>query len=102
MRQILKFLIALLASLAVLTWLTSVVVQRTTHRWFEKDVRLRAHLVVSGAHDTLSAHWKKEDRRQLEKTLAEITRDERIMAAAARSADSLLLVSHTFEVTLQQ
>src|SRR6201998_3504573 len=93
MRQILKFLIALLVSLAVLTWATSVIVQRTTLRWFEHDVRLRAQLVVSGAHDTLSAHWKKEDRRQLEKTLTEITRDERIMAAAACGVDSLLLAT---------
>src|ERR1700739_1895150 len=91
MRQILKFLIALLACLAILTLATSVVVQRTTHRWFEKEVRLRAHLVVSGAHDTLSAHWKKEDRRQLEKTLAEINRDERIMAGAALGGGFLFL-----------
>jgi hypothetical protein len=49
MRQIMAFLIGLLVSLAVLTWATTVIVQRTTRRWFEHDVRLRAQLVVSGA-----------------------------------------------------
>ncbi|MGB7848943.1 MAG: trehalose-6-phosphate synthase [Candidatus Acidiferrum sp.] len=93
MRQILKFLVGLLVSLAILTSVTSVIVQRTTRRWFENDVRLRAQLVVSGAHDTLSAHWNKENRRELERTLAEIARDERIMAAAACTSDSTLLTS---------
>ena len=91
MRQILKFLLGLLVSLAVLTWATSVIVQRTTLRWFQSDLRLRAQLVATGAHDTLSGHWNTASRHELEKDLVEVTRDERIMAAAACNADSLLL-----------
>lgn len=91
MRQVLKFLVGLVLSLALLTWGTSVLVQRTTRKWFENDVRLRAELVVSGAHDGLSSHWSREERRELERMLVEITRDERIMAAAACAADLALL-----------
>lgn len=82
-----KFLIGLVLSLALLTWATAVFVQRTTKRWYENDVRLRAELVVSGAHDALSNNWNREDRRELERMLAEITQDERIMAAAACTTD---------------
>jgi len=93
MRQTVKFLIGLLVSLALLTWLTSVIVQRTTRRWFENDVRLRAELVVGSASETLSDYWNREDRRELERKLTEITRDERIMAAAACDPDLTLLTS---------
>ncbi len=91
MREITKFLIGLVLSLALLTWVTTVVVQRTTQKWFENDVRLRAELVVSGAREALSAHWARDDRRELERMLGEITRDERIMAAAACTWELTLL-----------
>ena len=93
MRQTLKFLIGLLLSLAVLTLVTSVIVQRTSQRWFENDTRLRAELVVSGASEALGVHWNHEDRRELERTLGEITLDERIMAAAACDANLTLLAA---------
>ena len=91
LRQLIKFLIGLVLSLALLTWATSVLVQRTTRKWFENDVRLRAELAVSGAREALSAHWTKADRRELERMLGEIARDERIMAAAACDMDLTLL-----------
>ncbi len=91
LREITKFLIGLVLSLALLTWVTTVVVQRTTQKWFENDVRLRAELVVSGAREALSAHWARDDRRELERMLGEITRDEWIMAAAACTWELTLL-----------
>jgi trehalose 6-phosphate synthase len=91
MRQISKFLVGLMVSLALLTWGTSALVQRTTRKWFENDVRLRAELAVGGAREALRAHWTKTDRRELARTLGEITRDERIMAAAACEMDLTLL-----------
>src|ERR1700739_3004371 len=94
MRPMMKFLFGLVLSLALLTWATAVLVRRTTRRWFENDVRLRAELVVSGAREALSVHWSKDDRRELERMLTEITRDERIMAAAACNAD-LTSLTHT-------
>ena len=52
-RQALRFTLALIAGLALLTWGASVVVSRTTRAWFEKDMQLRAQLAVSGARETL-------------------------------------------------
>jgi trehalose 6-phosphate synthase len=91
MRQMVKFLVGLMVSLALLTWGTSVLVRRTTRRWFENDVRLRAELVVTGAHEALSTHWNREDRRELERMLVDIARDERIMGVAACAVNSTLL-----------
>ncbi len=93
MRPTIKFLIGLVLSLAILTWVTAVLVQRTTRRWFENDVRLRGELVVSGAREALSAHWTDNDQRELGRMLEEITRDDRIMAAAACKADLTLLTN---------
>src|ERR1019366_1574344 len=93
MRPTIKFLIGSVLSLAILTWVTAVLVQRTTRRWFENDLRLRAELVVSGAREALSAHWTDHDQPELGRMLQEITRDDRIMAAAACTADLTLLTS---------
>lgn len=93
MRQALTFLIGLLVTLGLLTWATSIIVQRTTQRWFENDVRLRAELVVSGAREALGSHWSWDDRRELERMLRGITQDERIMAAAACDPDLKPLTS---------
>jgi trehalose 6-phosphate synthase len=93
MRQTMKFVLGLVLSLALLTWATSALVQRTTRRWFENDVRLRAELAVSGAHEALGAHWNKENRNELKQMLGEFTRDGLIMAAAACNPDLSLLTS---------
>ena len=45
---------------------------------------------MSGARQALIAHWHKEQRADLQDLLAEITHDERIMAAAACAADLTL------------
>jgi trehalose 6-phosphate synthase len=93
MRPTIKFLIGLVLSLGILTWVTAVLVQRTTRRWFENDLRLRAELVVTGSREALSAHWTKYDQPELGRILEEITREDRIMAAAACTADLTLLTS---------
>jgi len=93
MWQAVRFVVGLVLGLALLTWATYFVVQRTTRNWVEKDVRLRAQLVVSGARQTLAEHWDKEHSKGLQNTLAEIARDERIMAAAACNADLSLAAS---------
>ena len=87
MRPPIRFVLALVAGLALLTWLGSVLVQQTTREWFERDVRLRSELVVSSARQALLAHWRKAEGRELRNLLVELMRDERIMAAAACAAD---------------
>ena len=86
-----QFAVALILGLGLLTWVASVTVNETTRDWFEKDVSLRAQLVVSGARQALVSHWHKEQRADLRDLLVEITHDERIMAAAACTADLTLL-----------
>ncbi len=78
-----RLAIALVLGLGLLTWAAWALVHRTTQGWFEKDVRLRADLAVRGARRSLVAHWTNPS--ELSDVLAEITRDERIMAAAACS-----------------
>jgi trehalose 6-phosphate synthase len=91
LRRALQFAVVLVIGLAVVTWAASVMVHATTRGWFERDVTLRAQLAVNGARQALISHWHKDERNDLRDLLAEITHDERIMAAAACSADSTLL-----------
>ena len=87
LRPATRFIIALVFGLALLTWAASLVVYRTTRDWFEKDVSLRAQLAVSGVRHGLLSHWKAEDGNDLHALLTELTRDERILAAAACGED---------------
>ena len=97
MRRAIRFTLALVLGLGLVTWGASIVVQQTTHAWFEKDLNLRAQLVVNGARQALITHWQKEHRSDLQALLVEITRDERILAAAACNAD-LTPLTHTVDL----
>jgi hypothetical protein len=44
-----RFMAVLLVGLGLLTWVGHVALTRTTRRWFERDVELRARLAVSSA-----------------------------------------------------
>ena len=91
MPRVVRFLLALTAGLAVLAVLGYVLLTRTTSRWFEKDLALRGQLAIRSAQTSLAAHWN--EREQLEKILDDITRDERIMAAAACSPEDELVAA---------
>ena len=82
MRRTFRFLGVLLAGLALLTAVGYVTLTRTTQRWFEADVEMRSRLAVAAAHASLVRNWKSNTQR-LSEILADITRDERIMGAAA-------------------
>ena len=92
MRRTAKFLLVLLVGLGALTGLAYVGLTRVTRGWFEKDLTLRARLAVAAATHGLAAHWS-GDRERLGETLADITRDERIMGAAACTTDGKLLAA---------
>jgi len=96
MRQGIRFAIALVAGLALVTWFASIVVRETTRGWFERDTALRAQLAVSGPRQALISHWSIGERPALRSLLTEIAKDERIMGAAACSTDGTLL-THTAE-----
>ena len=92
MRQAIRFLAILLAGLGLLTLVANWALSRTTRHWFEADLALRSRLAVASARESLVNHWT-ADRSRLAEMLANITRDERIMAAAACSLEGELLAS---------
>ncbi len=87
MRQALRFLVPLLLFLGGLAWGAATLVNATTRRWFENDMRLRADLAIRGAHEALVSHWGTGEKRRIARVLEQIARDERIMAGAACGTD---------------
>jgi trehalose 6-phosphate synthase len=88
-----RFVVYLVTGLGVLAWAGYVALTSTTRRWFERDVRLRAELAVGSARQGLSAHWSLQDAETLTSILSDITRDERVMGAAACTAQGELLAA---------
>ncbi len=93
MPRLVQFVLALIVGLALLAWVVTGFVQETAREWFERDVSLRARLVVTGARISLAAHWSKDQRQELENQLTDIARDERVMAVAACDTNLLTLAS---------
>jgi trehalose 6-phosphate synthase len=89
-----RFSFGLVLGLALVAWIGSFALERTTRGWFERDITLRAHLAANGARQALVARWHAEHAAELERLLADVTRDERIMAGAACGTD-LRLVAQT-------
>jgi trehalose 6-phosphate synthase len=80
MWRLARFLVVLLAGVGVLAWFAAGAVQRTTRQWFEEDIALRTQLVSTGLRPALVQRWSNTDRSPLERLLADVARDERIMA----------------------
>jgi trehalose 6-phosphate synthase len=81
----------LIAGLALLATVGYLVLTSTTSNWFERDVGLRARLAFESARTSLASHWHERDK--LAAILNHITRDERIMAAAACSSSGETLAT---------
>ena len=92
MRRAIRFLLVLLAGLALLAAVGYLAMANITRSWFEADMELRSRLAVSSAGGSLARRWSRGGR-ELAETLGDITRDERIMAAAACSPHGELLAS---------
>ncbi len=91
MLKALRYLVPLALVLALLAGGAWWMVNTTSRRWTSKDVSLRSHLAVNGAREALAAHWRSGDRKRLGRVLDAITRDERILSAAACGPDLILL-----------
>jgi trehalose 6-phosphate synthase len=68
------------------------VLTHTTRKWFERDLSLRSSLAVAAARQGLVDNWTARPER-LDHTLTDITRDERIMGAAACTLEGKRLAS---------
>ncbi len=95
MSRALRFVFALVVGLALLTWAASVLVQRTTRSWFERDIQLRATLAVNGVREALISRWNPAHAADLRDVLSVLARDERIMGAAACTNDQAMLARTT-------
>ncbi|HMW58692.1 MAG TPA: hypothetical protein PKA91_03480, partial [Leptospiraceae bacterium] len=87
MKEWLRFLIPLLATIALLTGITSFLVSKTSQSWFERDVALRSELAVNSARASVLRAWNLHDSGALRKQLEEITRDTRIAGAGVCAPD---------------
>lgn len=92
MHRAIRFLFALLAGLAMLVLVAYFVLSHVNRSWFEADLELRSRLAVTSARHGLANNWN-AGRKQLKETLADMTRDERIMGAAACSPHGELIAS---------
>jgi trehalose 6-phosphate synthase len=93
MKPPIRFVLAMVVCLALLTWGASVVVERTTRDWFERDLNLRAEAIVNGSRPTLLRYWSARDAGSLRRVLADLTRDQRLIAAAACGKNFTTLAS---------
>jgi trehalose 6-phosphate synthase len=93
MRPVLAFCALLVSALGLLTAGAIVVVDATTHGWFERDVTLRAELAVNGSRRALALAWRTGEWAALADVLSDITRDERVMGAAACGPDGRTVAS---------
>src|SRR5437867_1186619 len=82
MTRAIRFLVALVLGLALLTAVASFGVHRVTRRWFENDVGRRAELAVNGARQALLGHLRVGDRRGLASLMDDVARDEWVLGAA--------------------
>ena len=92
MRRAITFLGVLLSALALLALAGYAALTHTTSLWFQHDLDLRSQLAVAAARQSLTHHWQ-GDVNRLGDTLTDITRDERIMAAAACSKSGIQLAA---------
>ncbi|MBK7860327.1 MAG: trehalose-6-phosphate synthase [Archangiaceae bacterium] len=83
MSPLVRFLFVLVLALGLLTWGALDIVSSTFRGWFDKDLRLRAELAVNSSRRALTAAWESGNVEALGRLLAEVARDERIMASAA-------------------
>jgi trehalose 6-phosphate synthase len=82
-----RFFLLLAVALAALSAAGGYLVTQTTRGWFERDLALRADLAVSGARRALVDDLREGDAKGLRALLADVTRDERILAGAVCSVD---------------
>ena len=93
MRRMARFLVVLLAGVALLAYLGSTAVQKTTRRWSEADIAQRTAALAEKNQPVLLARWTAGAHEALEAMLNNLARDERITAVGACDQNNQLLAS---------
>ncbi|MBK7861802.1 MAG: trehalose-6-phosphate synthase [Archangiaceae bacterium] len=91
MKGTVRFLVLLVLGLALLAMGALHIVSSTFREWFERDLLLRAELAVNGNRHGLARQWEAGNLAALTQRLTDITRDERILAAAACNNEGRLV-----------
>ncbi len=94
MRRTARFLVVFLVGVALLAYLASSAVQRTTRRWSETDIAQHVAGLAQKTQPALLARWTAGAREPFEAMLTDLARDERITAAGACDQNNQLL-AHT-------
>jgi trehalose 6-phosphate synthase len=94
MRAILiRFAVPTIIAVSILAFFGVPYVDRILADWFRSDVDLRAQLVAHSMQGSVASFLERGDRSGLEKYLAAITTDERLMAIVLCADDSRTLMS---------
>ncbi|MHB8839475.1 MAG: trehalose-6-phosphate synthase, partial [Gemmatimonadaceae bacterium] len=80
MRLSLRFIAPLLVMLALFAWALTPFVERQVHRWFIRDLDMRATLVGNTAQEPVRQLVEAGDVRKLRAFLTRLTNDERLFA----------------------
>ena len=91
MRRTARFLVVFLVGVALLAYLASGAVQKTTRRWSEADIAQHIAGLVQKTQPALLARWTAGAREPFEAMLTALARDERITAAGACDQNNQLL-----------
>ncbi len=83
----LRFTLIVLTGLGLLVLATSFFVSRTLTEWVDRDLATRAELAVRGSRPALVTSWITGSAERMAALLADLTRDERLIAAAACTRD---------------
>ncbi len=87
MSRPLRFTLIVLAGLGLLVLATSFFVSRTIEEWVDRDLSTRSQLALRGARPALVTSWITGSTERLGALLTDLTRDERVVAAAACTRD---------------
>ena len=82
MRSALRFVVPLLGLLAIVALGASAFMSAQTHRWAERDLSMRAQVILAGAREGLADRLGRNERTRAVALLEEIVRDERLLGAA--------------------
>ena len=83
MRYVLRVMLPLLVFLGAIAFGGATAMNATIRRWFERDVALRAQLVVNSVQEGLVEHWRAGNRARVGRLLDDLGRNERVLAVAA-------------------
>ena len=93
MSRALRFTVGVMAVLGLLVLASSYFVSQTLNDWFERDLAGRAELALAGARDKLVEDWSGTSSTRMTALLTALTRDERLLAAAACSPQGTLVAA---------